>query len=244
MQRQVYVMQNDIGLVKIGVSNNPMVRARQITNSSGIKTNVLNIYDTMGIDAFIIEKELHKLFKCDRRHGEWFNGEILDVLSSVIVGLIHERSGNSPVIRLKPRELSQPKKTKKLSAADIKYIIEYVLDNGGDVTGLCDIYSIDRCELLDYIAETFKNHPSLTHRRNFKVGDRLNSTTAPMIVYFVEGFEYTDRGVIAFVNRDGGGGNIFTVDELNGMVMSGSYKLASHAISNEVKRVCFCAGLV
>jgi len=71
-ESQVYIMENELGLVKIGYSNNPEKRKKTIKNNSGLK--ITRQYNSEPCSNYkIIEKALHKKFKEFRKEGEWFN---------------------------------------------------------------------------------------------------------------------------------------------------------------------------
>lgn len=67
----LYMMQNSNGLLKIGVSIDPVRRARSITTGSGVYTKCVCIWDvaheTRSIESYLLRKFSH-----DNLHGEWF----------------------------------------------------------------------------------------------------------------------------------------------------------------------------
>ncbi|WP_313128833.1 GIY-YIG nuclease family protein [Stutzerimonas nitrititolerans] len=67
---KIYLMRNDFGLYKIGISINPEDRRAQIENSSGVPVTILDLFDS--IDAYQEEQALHSALKDVRRCGEWF----------------------------------------------------------------------------------------------------------------------------------------------------------------------------
>lgn len=67
---KIYLMRNDFGLYKIGISINPEDRRAQIENSSGVPTTILDLFDSA--DAYQEEQALHSVLKDVRRCGEWF----------------------------------------------------------------------------------------------------------------------------------------------------------------------------
>lgn len=69
--KQVYVMQNSEGLVKIGISNNPEQRRRGLVNASGFNVDLLYTSSMIG-NADEIERSLHLEFANYRKKGEWF----------------------------------------------------------------------------------------------------------------------------------------------------------------------------
>lgn len=72
MNGQVYVIENELGLVKIGISSKPERQIKEIANASGL--NITKKYFSKPCDNFAkIEKKLHEEFKAVRKKGEWFN---------------------------------------------------------------------------------------------------------------------------------------------------------------------------
>lgn len=69
---QVYVIQNELGLVKIGFANKPDKRIDSIAANSGLK--IVNRHVSPPCFNFTdIEKQLHQYFSHARKHGEWFD---------------------------------------------------------------------------------------------------------------------------------------------------------------------------
>ena len=70
MKQKIYLMKNDFGLHKIGISLNPKKRAMEVSNSSGVPTEVVSVWESY--DAYATEQRLHKHFSAKRKSGEWF----------------------------------------------------------------------------------------------------------------------------------------------------------------------------
>lgn len=70
-KQKVYLMLNEIGNYKIGISNDPKYRKNALETASGIKITIVAYW---GVEdkAINIEKKLHKHFKQYRKLGEWF----------------------------------------------------------------------------------------------------------------------------------------------------------------------------
>ena len=69
--KSVYLFENVHNHVKIGVSSNPVKRARTLSNQSGYK--IIRTFWTNPSPKFReIEKDLHKKFSIYRMKGEWF----------------------------------------------------------------------------------------------------------------------------------------------------------------------------
>ncbi|USD58807.1 GIY-YIG nuclease family protein [Vibrio sp. SCSIO 43140] len=64
----VYLMANEFGMVKIGVSVHPEKRVRQLTNASG---KVFR-FPHVGSTARQVEQDMHYLLGGMRTCGEWF----------------------------------------------------------------------------------------------------------------------------------------------------------------------------
>lgn len=70
----VYVVENQHGHVKIGVSQDVQGRISTLSNQGGFKVN--NMYATEHCsNAYQLENRLHKQFKEKKINGEWFSIE-------------------------------------------------------------------------------------------------------------------------------------------------------------------------
>lgn len=67
----VYLMENELGMLKIGISSNPIKRARTLSTGSGLIVNII-CYWQIANPARTTEAKLHKLFKAYKISGEWF----------------------------------------------------------------------------------------------------------------------------------------------------------------------------
>jgi len=69
--QMVYLMRSEVGNLKIGISKDPISRARDITNASGLVVECIAYWKVSEI-ARQVEQKLHKTFKKHRIQGEWF----------------------------------------------------------------------------------------------------------------------------------------------------------------------------
>lgn len=77
--KRVYVIENQKGEVKIGVSNNVDVRIKAIQNQTGYK--ITNTYFTdICFNPFEIEKEIQNAFEKSKVFGEWFSISFKDAV--------------------------------------------------------------------------------------------------------------------------------------------------------------------
>ena len=70
-KQDLYLMRNDFGLWKIGISKDANNRVSQVSNSSGVPVRLVKVWVT-DIEASIVERHLHKFFNDFRKVGEWF----------------------------------------------------------------------------------------------------------------------------------------------------------------------------
>ena len=71
--QKLYLLRNQIGMYKVGISEDPFSRANTLANASGIDIDVLAIWDTGHVAAHAVETDLHRRFKPLRMRGEWFD---------------------------------------------------------------------------------------------------------------------------------------------------------------------------
>lgn len=76
----VYLLKNEIGRVKIGVSEDPIRRCQNITTSSGLHTELISYWNVDKI-ATEVEKLLLNHFSNFKTYGEWFNTTEIDIES-------------------------------------------------------------------------------------------------------------------------------------------------------------------
>lgn len=69
----LYMMVNGSGLIKVGISNNPLRRKRQIELASGSSVSIIKCWQTLDASAFEVEQYLHRLYARRRKQGEWFD---------------------------------------------------------------------------------------------------------------------------------------------------------------------------
>jgi len=67
MYSSIYVISNELGLIKVGRSINPKARAKQLECVSGLSCKLL-----FSIEGGSIEKEVHNRLKTNRKKGEWY----------------------------------------------------------------------------------------------------------------------------------------------------------------------------
>ena len=81
----VYVMTNDIGLTKVGISKNPTCRQAQLKNSSGMGVYIRWVSEKLERSmARDIERKAHYLLRDNRMQGEWFSSITPNYAASVI----------------------------------------------------------------------------------------------------------------------------------------------------------------
>lgn len=75
--KYLYFMINDVGTLKIGVSDNPVRRANVLTNESGHLVQCV-AYWQLSVNARDEEQKLLKRFKKNKTYGEWFKANSLN----------------------------------------------------------------------------------------------------------------------------------------------------------------------
>ena len=78
MSYYVYFIQKGYGSIKIGVSDNPEKRLKQLqTGNHGSLFIIAKFPFETRREALSLEYDLHKMFKNDKINGEWFKKSIL-----------------------------------------------------------------------------------------------------------------------------------------------------------------------
>lgn len=71
-EQRLYLMVSDDGLYKVGISDNPERRRRQIQNTSGRRVTIQKCWSTGVVHARKVEQAIHAQYARRRRQGEWF----------------------------------------------------------------------------------------------------------------------------------------------------------------------------
>lgn len=69
--KYLYLMRNPIGMLKVGVSQDPKKRARQITGACGMLIEILAVWE-FSETATVVESMVMESLSKHRLHGEWF----------------------------------------------------------------------------------------------------------------------------------------------------------------------------
>lgn len=70
----LYLIENSVGMTKIGISIDPIRRVNQLSTASGYSLN-LKAYWRLKDSCSTVEAKLHKEFAGSRLEGEWFRSE-------------------------------------------------------------------------------------------------------------------------------------------------------------------------
>ena len=78
MKKLYLIYARDVGRVKIGLSNDPTKRLKQLQTGSPVELELFAFKNYQ--NAHVKESELHQRFQNKRVHGEWFELEPLDYI--------------------------------------------------------------------------------------------------------------------------------------------------------------------
>ena len=88
--KKIYVLENQDGNIKIGVSKNVDSRVKAIKNQTGY--TILNVFSTVEcFNPFELEKIIHEELKDKKIFGEWFNVKF-DIGKSVAIRVFNENA--------------------------------------------------------------------------------------------------------------------------------------------------------
>jgi len=91
--QELYVMKNEYGLYKIGISKDPERRRRQLKNAGGVGIDLL--ISLRVLSAREEEKKLHQRFKTSRKQGEFFKFEGSDTeVLAVVMSYVEDYSAH------------------------------------------------------------------------------------------------------------------------------------------------------
>ena len=129
----LYIMENETGLVKIGISHNPERRRRQVSNASGLSVRLIHVWSAQelknaGYLARDMEKRLHGRYGDYRRSGEWFDPVVLELGNGYTSWIPTRHPDPEP----EPEPAPRPEPEPMTLTAKITLIVEYFI-------GLCFI---------------------------------------------------------------------------------------------------------
>lgn len=88
----IYVIGQECGPVKVGISRKPWGRAVTIGTSSPLKVSLLYCHPMRDwAHAREHEKSFHMVYEENRLHGEWFNLTLELAIDGIVIGLLHEQ---------------------------------------------------------------------------------------------------------------------------------------------------------
>lgn len=102
MKWHVYFASASDGSVKIGTSNDPKRRLRQLSRDTGLRLRLLSTIDCRGRrSAYLLEQRLLLHFRLLRRHGEWFtpDDELMEAASGALP-MSYRRAPPTVLIRI------------------------------------------------------------------------------------------------------------------------------------------------
>lgn len=101
-EQKLYIMKNNFDLYKIGISDDPSRRVKEITNTSGVYTEIIEVYEVKDGKAKDVEHYLHSLFNSARQEGERFSEVDLYAIPIIVNTFNHFSNQGS-----KPKKLTR-----------------------------------------------------------------------------------------------------------------------------------------
>lgn len=74
----LYIMRNELGMLKVGISKTPEKRARNLSTGSGLNTDLLSYYAGK-FPAVEVENDIFSKLKTHIKLGEWFKVDTVTV---------------------------------------------------------------------------------------------------------------------------------------------------------------------
>lgn len=121
--QMLYLMRSEVGNLKIGISKDPITRARDITNASGLVVECIAYWKVTKV-ARSVEARLHKHFRKHRIQGEWFLPHfqihhIEELISDISERLYFNHEAASKIDVYQPPSVVKHKQ--ELGGVDFKY---------------------------------------------------------------------------------------------------------------------------
>ena len=73
-EHTIYIIENDIHNIKIGITNNFENRLHSLSNSNSGGHKIINTYESPKTYLYCLETLMHRHFDKYRIEGEWFHG--------------------------------------------------------------------------------------------------------------------------------------------------------------------------
>lgn len=105
--KSIYVVENEHGMVKIGVSQNVTGRIATLSKQGGF--NVNNLYQSKACsNAYKIENHIHKKLKANSVKGEWFKIEF-ETAVEFVDSIFKDMANFSPLVKkcITPEDIEQ-----------------------------------------------------------------------------------------------------------------------------------------
>lgn len=85
---QIYILENDAGLIKIGITKNFDNRLKSLSGSNGGGHKIIRSYVSPYTYLYSLENRLHTIYQANRINGtEWFKGlnfdEVVDMVNAI-----------------------------------------------------------------------------------------------------------------------------------------------------------------
>lgn len=85
----IYILENDAGLIKIGITTNFENRKRSLSGSNGGGHKIVREYVSANTYLYTLERIMHNIFQDYRIEGsEWFEGVTFEEVVSKLVELM------------------------------------------------------------------------------------------------------------------------------------------------------------
>lgn len=154
--KSVYVVENENGNVKIGVSNDVELRVGTLSSQGGFK--ICNLFYTKPCsNAYEIEKNVHQYFSGKRIKGEWFEVDFLT--AKEIVCIEFDKVSNLIPKRTKviyPEDIEilfKDKKDKMVISERYMRVTEYLIGISEYMSKKLEMQK----EMLDFVCEKLKD---------------------------------------------------------------------------------------
>ena len=91
---QIYAVENDAGLIKIGITRDFEKRLKSLSNSNSGGHKIINTYTSPFTYLYTLEHRLHTIYDTYRVEGEWFKGlnftEVINTIETIFTSKEYE----------------------------------------------------------------------------------------------------------------------------------------------------------
>lgn len=188
IKNYLYLIENEIGMVKIGITNNYEQRFESIRTGSGIsivKYSVFKYRFSSELEKIILEK-----FKDFSSNGEWFNGVLFEDIYKAIISVVPESCEESN------EKIKMLQNTKYRTSKELIEMIPML--NKGEIKLMFSV--LECCDNYGKVHHSKFGHSSVSHGEKIFLNKKcMDYIGMERRAFHKAKSELTNRGILKFI---------------------------------------------